>query len=87
MSISKGDIVMLVADCCEPKWIGAISEVYATSDVRDGECSVCSRKLPPERDAYVSIAGTAGWIPFSRLKKLRPPALPESITEHDHEHA
>lgn len=85
--IKKGDLVMVVNDCClhlDDGTIGIVAEVEITFGEGSFECEECGFKADGElsRIPHISTVPTdndIGWVPSRWLKRIDPHAEGDSL--------
>lgn len=89
MSIKAGDLVMVVrGHSCSLQLVAGVPFMVRRVDPASisMRCPQCGHRWPPEQNVeYPGFNG--GAVPVSWLIKIDPPALTESVTEHEEIHA
>jgi hypothetical protein len=77
MSIKVGDLVMIVRPktCCHNYKLGIPRTVIAFA-LSEYQCFHCRHEHPT---AFLAQLDNQDWVLVSRLKKIDPPELPESL--------
>lgn len=73
--IRVGELVMVVHTCCGQVPMGRVRVVSAMRET----AAICDRCMHVSQGTHATASGD-GWWPIAWLKRIDPPAIPESVT-------
>lgn len=91
-SIKVNDLVVVVRFPCCHRFVGVVMRVEEIKGAGDSySCSHCNVRYFEGQNVQGAFSpsrarGTGRFFPLPWLKKIDPPALPESVTEHQADH-